>query len=92
MIVTLPFSELNKINDDIYKSVVVVGKRAKQVINDRQIERVNIVDEEEDYESLDTVHEVEIQEYIEKDKVIVTSLNEYLNDDLKYSFEQLQDK
>mgnify|MGYP001361598739 CR=1 FL=1 len=92
MIVTLPFSELNKINDDIYKSVVVVGKRAKQVINDRQIERVNVVGEEEDYESLDTVHEVEIEEYIEKDKVIVTSLNEYLNNDLEYTFEQSQDK
>lgn len=92
MIVTLPFSELNKINDDIYKSVVVIGKRAKQVINDREIERVNIVGEEEDYESLDTVHEVEVKEYIEKDKVIVTSLNEYLNNDLEYTFEQSQDK
>tara|TARA_B100001029_G_C15038539_1_gene441900 strand:- start:539 stop:814 length:276 start_codon:yes stop_codon:yes gene_type:complete len=91
MIVTLPFSELNKINDDIYKSVVVIGKRAKQVIDDRQIDRVSF-DNEEEYESLDKVHEVEIKEYVEKDKVIVTSLNEYLNDNLKYTFEQSDDK
>ena len=91
MIVTLPFSELNKINDDIYKSVVVIGKRAKQVIDDRQIDRVSF-DNEEEFESLDKVHEVEIKEYVEKDKVIVTSLNEYLNDNLKYTFEQSDDK
>ena len=91
MIVTLPFSELNKVNDDIYKSVVVIGKRAKQVINDREIQRVNVIGEEEDYESLESVHEAEIEEYIEKDKVIVSSLKEYMDGDLEWNFEQSQD-
>lgn len=92
MIVTLPFSELNKINDDIYKSVVVIGKRAKQVIDDREITRVDVIDEEEDYESIESAHEAEIEEYIEKDKVIVSSLKEYLDDRLDWTFEQPQDK
>jgi len=91
MIVTLPFSELNKINDDIYKSVAVIGKRAKQVIDDREITRVNVIGEEEDYESLESVHEAEIEEYIEKDKVIISSLKEYLNGELEYTFKQSQD-
>ena len=91
MIVTLPFSELNKLNDDIYKSVVIIGKRAKQAIDDRQINRIDAIDEEEDFESLDSVREVEIEEYVEKDKVIVTSLKEYVDGDLEWNFEQPQD-
>ena len=92
MIVTLPFSELNKVNDDIYKSVVVIGKRAKQVIDVRQANRVNFAGEEEDFESLDSVHEVEEIEFVEKEKVIVTSLKEYMNRDLEWIMEQSQDK
>jgi len=91
MIKTLPFSELSKINNDVYKSVVVIGKRTKQVINDRQIERTNVIHEEEDYESLDSVHEIENSDYVEKDKVIVTSLNEYLNNEIEVVEEQSQD-
>ncbi|MED5474505.1 MAG: hypothetical protein VX770_00590 [Candidatus Neomarinimicrobiota bacterium] len=91
MIKTLPFSELSKINNDVYKSVVVIGKRTKQVINDRQIERANVIHEEEDYESLDSVHEIENSDYVEKDKVIVTSLNEYLNNEIEVVEEQSQD-
>ena len=91
MIKTLPFSELSKINNDVYKSVVVIGKRTKQVINDRQIERANVIHEEEDYESLDSVHEIENNDYVEKDKVIVTSLNEYLNNEIEVIEEQSQD-
>ncbi|MBC8197706.1 MAG: DNA-directed RNA polymerase subunit omega [Candidatus Marinimicrobia bacterium] len=91
MIVTLPFSELNKINDDIYKSVVIIGKRSKQVIEERQINKIHVIDEEEDFESLDSVREIEIEEYIEKDKVIVSSLKEYLEGDLEWKLEQTQD-
>ena len=91
MIVTLPFSELNKINDDIYKSVVIIGKRSKQVIEDRQINKIHVIDEEEDFESLDSVREIEIEEYIEKDKVIVSSLKEYMAGDLEWNLEQTQD-
>ena len=91
MIKTLPFSELSKINNDVYKSVVVIGKRTKQVINDRQIERANVIHEEEDYESLDSVHEIENNDYVEKDKVIVTSLNEYLNNEIEVVEKQSQD-
>tara|TARA_B100000941_G_C28497112_1_gene551654 strand:+ start:527 stop:805 length:279 start_codon:yes stop_codon:yes gene_type:complete len=91
MIKTLPFSELSKVNNDVYKSTVVIGKRTKQVINDRQIERANVIHEEEDYESLDSVHEIENNDYVEKDKVIVTSLNEYLNNEIEVIEEQSQD-
>ena len=92
MIVTIPFSELNKVNDDIYKSVVVIGKRAKQVIDVRQANRVEVADEDEDFDSLDSVHEVEDIEYVEKDKVIVSSLKEYMNGEIEWTMEQPQDK
>ena len=91
MIVTLPFSKLNKLNEDIYKSVVIVGKRAKQVIDDRQSNRIHVIDEEDNFESLDSVREVEFEEYVEKDKVIVISLKEYVDGDLEWNFEQPQD-
>ena len=92
MIVAIPFSELNKLNDDIYKSVVVIGKRAKQVIDVRQANRVEVADEDEDFDSLDSVHEVENIEYVEKDKVIVSSLKEYMNGEIEWTMEQPQDK
>ena len=91
MIVTLPFSKISKLNEDIYKNVVIVGKRAKQVINDRQSNRIHVIDEEDDFESLDSVREVEFEEYVEKDKVIVISLKEYVDGDLEWNFEQPQD-
>ena len=49
------------------------------------------MEEEEGFESLDSVREVEIEEYVEKDKVIVTSLKEYVDGDLEWNFEQPQD-
>lgn len=84
MLVTLPFSDLLRKNEDIYKNVVISGKRARQIINDR----VANDPFNEDYESLDSVHEEEKDEYIEKDKVIVTALEEYIGDELEWSFEQ----
>ncbi len=84
MLVTLPFSDLLRKNEDIYKNVVIAGKRARQIVNDR----VASDPFNEDYESLDNVHEEEKEEYIEKDKVIVTALEEYIGDELEWSFEQ----
>ena len=84
MLVTLPFSDLLRKNEDIYKNVVIAGKRARQIVNDR----VSSDPFNEDYESLDNVHEEEKEEYIEKDKVIVTALEEYIGDELEWSFEQ----
>ena len=79
---------INYIQDHIRYGVY---ERTKQVINDRQIERANVIHEEEDYESLDSVHEIENSDYVEKDKVIVTSLNEYLNNEIEVIEEQSQD-
>ena len=84
MLVTLPFSDLLRKNEDIYKNVVIAGKRARQIINDRGLsDPFN-----EDYESLDSVYEDEQDEYIEIEKVIVTALDEYLGDELEWTFEQ----
>ena len=88
MIVTLPFSKLNELNEDIYKSVVIVGRRSKQIIDDRQINRIDVFEEEEDFASLDSVREIEIEQYEEKEKVIITSLKQYMDGDLEWNLEQ----
>lgn len=84
MLVTLPFSKLLEKNEDIYKNVVISGKRARQIINDRASrDPFN-----EDYDSLESIHEEEMIEYVEKDKVIITALDEYINDELEWKFEE----
>ena len=84
MLVTLPFSKLLEKNEDIYKNVVISGKRARQIINDRASrDPFN-----EDYDSLESIHEEEMIEYVEKDKVIITALDEYIYDELEWKFEE----
>ena len=66
--------------DDIYKTVVILAKRARQIIDQRVIP----IEETEEVE--DSIQIVEPEIVIEDiDKPMVVALEEYLNGELEWS-------
>ena len=75
----IPMSNLFNKCDDIYKGVVIVSKRAKQIIDQRVIP----IEETDDLE--DSIQIIEPEIVIEDiDKPMVVALEEYLNDELEW--------
>ena len=65
--------------DDIYKTVVILAKRTRQIIDQRVIP----IEENEDVE--DSIQLIEPEIVIEDiDKPMVVALEEYLNDELEW--------
>ena len=65
--------------DDIYTAVVIISKRARQIIDQRVIP----IDENEDVE--DSIQFIEPEIVIEdRDKPMVVALEEYLNNELEW--------
>ena len=72
-------SDLYKKCDDIYKSVIIVAQRSKQIID----ERVIPIDENEDVE--DSIQLIEPEILIEDiDKPMFVALEEHLNGELEW--------
>ena len=72
-------SDLLKKYDDIYTAVVIISKRARQIIDQRVIP----IEENEDVE--DSIQFIEPEIVIEDiDKPMVVALEEYLNGELEW--------
>ena len=79
---TLPFSDLLEVSDDIYINTMVASKRARQIIKKRfeeQQANAELFDEEYTPSMI-----LEIENYVEKDKAITTSVEEFLNNELEW--------
>ena len=75
----IPMSDLLNKCDDIYKNVIIVAKRSKQIID----ERVIPIEENEDVE--DSIQFIEPEIVIEDiDKPMVVALAEHLNGELEW--------
>ena len=75
----IPMSNLYEKCDDIYKTVVILAKRARQIIDQRVIP----IEETEEVE--DSIQIVEPEIVIEDiDKPMVVALAEYLNGELEW--------
>ena len=75
----VPMSDLYDKCNDIYTSVVIVAKRAKQIIDQRVIP----IEDTEDVE--DSIQLIEPEIIIEDiDKPMVVALEEYLNGELEW--------
>ena len=75
---TIPMSDLMERCDDIYQAVMIVAKRAKQIID----ERVIPFDENEEVEDSIEFEEPIITTYIDKPENI--ALEEFLNGELQW--------
>ena len=75
----IPMSNLFEKCDDIYKTVVILAKRTRQIIDQRVIP----IEENEDVE--DSIQLIEPEIVIEDiDKPMVVALEEYLNGELEW--------
>ena len=75
----IPMSDLFKVCDDIYTSVMIISQRTKQIIDQRVIP----IDENEEVEDSILFQEPEIK-VDDMDKPMVVALDEYLKGDLEW--------
>ena len=69
---------------DIYESVVVMSKRAKQVLSDRIVEEIIESNDEEEMGIYDELIETNPNDYEELVKPTTVSVNEFLEGDIDW--------
>ena len=83
---TIHMSDLFKNCDDLYVAVMIMAKRAKQIID----ERVVPIDEDEDVEDSIEFEAPLVTTYIDKPESV--ALNEFLNGELQWRIPSEDDK
>jgi len=84
----LSIKEMESQSQDIYETVVVMSKRAKQVLSDRIVEEVIESNDEAEMGVYDELVEVNPDEYDELEKPTTVSVNEFIEGDLEWKNEQ----
>ena len=69
---------------DIYESVVVMSKRAKQVLSDRIVEEIIDSNEDEEMGVYDELTEANPDDYEELEKPTTISVNEFLEGEIDW--------
>jgi DNA-directed RNA polymerase subunit K/omega len=69
---------------DVYEAVVVMSKRAKQVLNNRIVEEIMDSTEEVEMGVYDQVIEKNPEDYEELEKSSTVAVNEFIEGDLKW--------
>ena len=69
---------------DIYESVVVMSKRAKQVLSDRIVEEIIDSNEDEEMGVYDELIEANPDDYEELEKPTTVSVNEFLEGEIDW--------
>ena len=87
----LSIRDMEKRTGDQYEAVVVMSKRAKQVLRNRIVEdRIDSIEEVE-MGVYDEIIEKNPEDYEELDKVTTVAVNEFISGDLKWE-EKLEDE
>ena len=84
----LSIREIENQSKDIYESVVVMSKRAKQVLGDRIVEEIIESTDEDDMGVYDEVIENNPDDYEELEKPTSVSVNEFLDGTLEWKKDQ----
>ena len=87
----LSIRDMEKRTGDQYEAVVVMSKRAKQVLRNRIVEDQIDSMEEVEMGVYDEIVEKKPEDYEELDKVTTVAVNEFLRGDLKWE-EKLEDE
>ena len=84
----LSIREIENQSKDIYESVVVMSKRAKQVLGDRIVEEIIESTDEDEMGVYDEVIENNPDDYEELEKPTTVSVNEFLDGTLDWKQDQ----
>ena len=84
----LSIREIENQSKDIYESVVIMSKRAKQVLGDRIVEEIIESTDEDEIGVYDEVIENNPDDYEELEKPTTVSVNEFLDGTLEWKKDQ----
>ena len=84
----LSIREIENQSKDIYESVVVMSKRAKQVLGDRIVQEIIESTDEDEMGVYDEVIENNPDDYEELEKPTTVSVNEFLDGTLDWKKDQ----
>jgi len=81
----LALRKLEEKTKNIYEAVVVMSKRARQIIQERYEEKViNETDDISELDVLDELPQIDPDEYEEKEKVTTEAMDQFLAGDLQW--------
>ena len=81
----LSFRQIEEQTGDIYEAVVVMERRAKQILRDRLVEKSIKEEESRDMGVFDEVpDEIDPETYQEVEKVTTVAIEEFINGDLTW--------
>lgn len=79
------FREIEEQTVDMYEAVVVMERRAKQILRDRLVEKIIIEEESREMGVFDEVpDEIDPETYQEVEKVTTVAIEEFINGDLTW--------
>ena len=81
----LSFRQMDEQTGDIYEAVVVMERRAKQILRDRLAEKIIKEEESRDMGVFDEApDEIDPETYQEVEKVTTVAIEEFINGDLTW--------
>ena len=86
----LSIRNMEEKTSDIFEAVVVMSKRAKQILNNRIVEEIITSADEEEVEMgvYDQIEEKNPEDYEELEKVTTTAVNEFVDGDIQWAQKQ----
>ena len=79
----ISYKNMESKTKDIYETVVIISKRASQILHDRLVERMIRENTEEEFGVLDEIPEEDSLVHLEKPSSV--AVEEFLNGDLSWS-------
>ena len=79
----ISYKNMESKTKDIYETVVIISKRASQILHDRLVERMMRENTEEEFGVLDEIPEEDSLVHLEKPSSV--AVEEFLNGDLTWS-------
>ncbi len=87
----LSIQKMEDRTDDIYEAVVVMSKRAKQVLNDRIMEKMmNAAIEDVEMGVYDQVVDENPEDYVESEKATTVAVNEFMDGKLEWGESEIE--
>ena len=90
----LSIRNMEEKTSDIFEAVVVMSKRAKQILNNRIVEEIITSADEEELEMgvYDQIEEKNPEDYEELEKVTTTAVNEFVDGDIQWANQKENDE
>ena len=89
----LSIRNMEEKTSDIFEAVVVMSKRAKQILNNRIVEEIITSADEEEVEMgvYDQIEEKNPEDYEELEKVTTTAVNEFVDGNIQWDQKENDD-